>query len=139
MPKSYEQVQTSLAAGNIMDWTNALNRLNGIPLDPTSIFDNYNNAVIYAATNPVAYVGQVITVRGALYVIGPTVRETREISGVAYDNYLILIAQQKNVEALSTRVEAVEAAIGGAPSTSVFMVIDGGNAAQAQEEAITNE
>ena len=38
------------------------NRTNAIPIDKFSVFDSYDEAVVYATTNPVAYPGQLIAV-----------------------------------------------------------------------------
>jgi hypothetical protein len=58
MAKSYLDIQNSAyTVGNIMDWTNALTRLSGVPVDITEVYDSFDKAVVYAATNPVAYEG----------------------------------------------------------------------------------
>lgn len=38
------------------------NRTNGIPIDKWSVFKTYDDAVVYASSNPVAYPGQLIAV-----------------------------------------------------------------------------
>lgn len=111
MPKTFDEIVTSYNSGNIMDWTNSINRLNGIPLDPTSIYKTYSDAVIYAATNPVAYVGQLITAADTLYIITNTAHGTIIVDGVSYTVYL------KEVQSSFDR-----------------LVVDGGNAAQAEAE-----
>jgi hypothetical protein len=41
---------------------NSYQRKSAVPLDYYSIFTSFSDAQIYARTNPVAYVGQIITV-----------------------------------------------------------------------------
>jgi len=84
MAKTYLDIQNSAyKVGNIMDWTNALTRLSGVPVDITEVYDSYDKAVEYAATNPVAYEGQLITVTEAgdttVYVITPAVQGTHVV------------------------------------------------------------
>jgi hypothetical protein len=97
MAKTYLDIQNSAyKVGNIMDWTNALTRLSGVPVDITEVYDSYDKAVEYAATNPVAYEGQVISVtengKTTVYVITPTVFGTHTVGegddAVVYNNYL---------------------------------------------------
>ena len=58
MPKNYNQIYTSVyTTGNSMSFGNTMLRGNGIPLDITEVYDKFDNAVIYAATNAVAYEG----------------------------------------------------------------------------------
>ena len=84
MAKTYLDIQNSAyTVGNIMDWTNALTRLSGVPVDITEVYDSYDKAVEYAATNPVAYEGQLITVTEngdtTVYVITPAVQGTHVV------------------------------------------------------------
>ena len=96
MAKSYLDIQNSIKAGNIMDWTNALTRLSGVPVDVTEVYDSYAKAVEYAAINPVAYEGQVISVTAegdtTVYVITPAPQGKYLVgegdSAVEYDVYL---------------------------------------------------
>ena len=94
MAKTYLDIQNSAyTVGNIMDWTNALTRLSGVPVDITEVYDSYDKAVEYAATNPVAYEGQLITVTEngdtTVYVITPAVQGTHVVgegeAAVTYD------------------------------------------------------
>lgn len=62
MAKTFLDIQNSVKAGNVMDWTNALQRKMGVPVDLTGVYDSYEKAVIYAANDPVAYEGQFIGV-----------------------------------------------------------------------------
>lgn len=84
MAKNYLDIQNSAYnVGNIMDWTNALTRLSGVPVDITEVYDSYDKAVEYAAVNPVAYEGQLITVTEngdtTVYVITPAVQGTHTV------------------------------------------------------------
>lgn len=54
---------------NRMGLGNAITRDNGIPLDLSSLHATYNDAVVYAATNAIAYVDQVIAAEGVVYII----------------------------------------------------------------------
>jgi hypothetical protein len=84
MAKNYTQISNSLNAGNIMGWGNALNRKNPVPVDATSIYNSFDEAVYYASENPVAYEGQVITVSASndvtVYVITTTSQGTHTIT-----------------------------------------------------------
>ena len=62
MPKIYSEVLALLNAGNQMTWTNSLDRKAGVPVDMSSLYSSYEDAVIYAATKGAAYAGQVIAV-----------------------------------------------------------------------------
>ena len=93
MAKNYQDIYNSVyVTGNKMDWTNAMIRGNGIPLDIYSVFDEYNEAVKFAATNAVAYEGQVLAVTEngdtTVYVITPAKQGTIVIDEVETDIYL---------------------------------------------------
>jgi hypothetical protein len=77
MAKTYQDIQNSVfTAGNKMDWTNAMIRSNGIPLDIYSVFSSKADAIEFATNNPVAYEGQILAVtengETIVYVIAPT-------------------------------------------------------------------
>lgn len=96
MAKNYVDIQNSVKAGNVMDWTNALQRKMGVPVDLTGVYDSYEKAVIYAANDPVAYEGQFIGVTEngdtTAYIITPanqgtyTVGEGKE--AVSYEIHI---------------------------------------------------
>lgn len=90
--KNFEQIMASVNAGNYMSFSNTMYRGNAIPLDITSVYDNYNSAVIYAATNPVAYEGQVLTITSnddtIAYVITPKSQGKITIEDTEYDIYI---------------------------------------------------
>ena len=93
MAKNYQDIYNSVyVTGNKMDWTNAMIRGNGIPLDIYSVFDEYNKAVEFAATNAVAYEGQVLAVTEngdtTVYVITPAKQGTVIIDESTVDIYL---------------------------------------------------
>lgn len=92
MAKTYVDIQNAVKAGNIMDWTNALQRKMGVPVDITEVYNSYNEAVKYAAENPVAYQGQIITVTEnddtTAYVITPAIQGQLTIEEVEYNVYL---------------------------------------------------
>ena len=90
--KNFEQIMASVNAGNFMSFSNTMYRGNAIPLDITSVYDNYNAAVLYAATNPVAYEGQVLTVTSnddtIAYVVTPKSQGKVVIEDTEYDIYI---------------------------------------------------
>lgn len=96
MAKTFLDIQNSVKAGNVMDWTNALQRKMGVPVDLTGVYDSYEKAVIYAANDPVAYEGQFIGVTEngdtTAYIITPanqgtyTVGEGKE--AVSYEIHI---------------------------------------------------
>ena len=93
MAKNYQDIYNSVyVTGNKMDWTNAMIRGNGIPLDIYSVFDSYEDAVIFAATNAVAYEGQVLAVTEngdtTVYVITPALQGKITIDEVETNIYL---------------------------------------------------
>ena len=57
-----EKLFDGIENGAAWDAGVVFNRTNGIPLDKWSIFKTYEDAVSYAASNPVAYPGQFIAV-----------------------------------------------------------------------------
>ena len=76
MAKNYSQIYESVyTTGNSMSFGNTMLRGNGIPLDITEVYDAYGKAVKYAATNAVAYEGQILAVTEngdtTVYVITP--------------------------------------------------------------------
>ena len=88
--KNYSEILALVNAGNQMGLSNTIKRDYGIPLDFTSVQPSYNDAVIYAAENTKAYVGQPLSVGGKLYIINDVAAENKHtIDGKAYDNYLV--------------------------------------------------
>jgi hypothetical protein len=77
MPNSYNTI-TDLFTKNSLDQTNTFNRLNGIPLDKTSIYNSFSDAATYAKDSGSAYVGQIIAVITdtdvEAYIISPQVQ-----------------------------------------------------------------
>lgn len=114
MAKNYQDIYNSAyVTGNKMDFTNTMIRGNGIPLDIYSVFDSFNKAVIFAATNAVAYEGQTIAVTEngdtILYVISPKsqgkVTITDGETSTEYDNYLKEVGTVPVGDGLSIEVE----------------------------------
>ena len=60
--KNYTEILALVNAGNQMGLSNTIKRDYGIPLDFTSVQPSYDDAVIYAAENTKAYVGQPLSV-----------------------------------------------------------------------------
>lgn len=70
MANKYSDILTLTANGkNQMGLSNTIKRDYGIPLDFSSVQENYAKAVEYAATSTLAYVGQPISVGDKLYII----------------------------------------------------------------------
>lgn len=92
MANNFEQIMALVNAGNKMGLSNTITRDNGIPLDLSSVYSSYNDAVVYAATKAIAYHGQpvaVITAEDAtLYVITPVSQGKVTIGETEYDVYL---------------------------------------------------
>ena len=92
MANNYEQIMALVNAGNKMGLSNTITRDNGIPLDLSSVYGSYNEAVIYAATKAIAYHGQPIAVitetDATMYVITPTSQGKVTIGETEYDVYL---------------------------------------------------
>ena len=88
MANNYEQIMALVNAGNKMGLSNAITRDNGIPLDLSSVYDTYEDAVVYAATKAIAYQNQVIAAEGIVYVIVAESQGKVKIGEVEYDNYL---------------------------------------------------
>lgn len=81
MAKNYSEIFKSVYTdGNSMSFGNAMLRGNGVPLDITEVYDSFAAAVEYAARNPVAYEGQLLSVTEngdtTVYVITPAVQGT---------------------------------------------------------------
>lgn len=119
MAKTYLDIQNSAyKVGNIMDWTNALTRLSGVPVDITEVYNSYNAAVEYAATNPVAYEGQIITVTEngitTVYVITPenlgTVEVTRTV-GEGDEAVEETVSYEVHIKEVGTKPAAANASI----------------------------
>lgn len=80
MAKNYSQIYKSVYTDkNKMDFSNSMIRGNGIPLDITEIWDSIDAAKTYAASDPVAYQGQIIAVitdnDAQAYIITPIEQE----------------------------------------------------------------
>lgn len=88
MANNYEQIMALVNAGNKMGLSNAITRDNGIPLDLSSVYNTYEDAVVYAATKAIAYQNQVIAAEGVVYVIVAESQGKVKIDEVEYDNYL---------------------------------------------------
>ena len=97
MPKNYSEIYTSVyTTGNSMSFGNTMLRGNGIPLDITEVYDSFDKAVIYAATNAVAYEGQILAVTEngdtTAYIITPANQGKHSVGegeeAVEYDVFL---------------------------------------------------
>lgn len=92
MANNYEQIMALVNAGNKMGLSNTITRDNGIPLDLSSVYSSYDEAVVYAATKAIAYHGQPVAVitdtDATLYIITPTSQGKHIVGSTEYDVYL---------------------------------------------------
>lgn len=68
MANNYSKI-LELANKNNMGLSNTIKRDYGIPIDYSSVQASYDDAVVYAATDTLAYIGQPIAVGGTLYIV----------------------------------------------------------------------
>lgn len=68
MAKNYTEI-LALANKNNMGLSNTIKRDYGIPLDYSSVQENYEKALEYAQSSTLAYIGQPISVGDVLYVV----------------------------------------------------------------------
>lgn len=103
MANNYEQIMALVNAGNKMGLSNTITRDNGIPLDLSSVYATYEDAVIYAATKAIAYIGQPIAVGDKLYIISDTAAEEKftAADGTEYDNYLVEVGSKTEGDGLT--------------------------------------
>lgn len=99
MPNLVDKTKTAVSAPG------AFSRIGGQPLDYTSIFNNYDDMVKYAADpNGQAYVGQLITLAvngkpAELYVVCSSSLGEHKVDGVAYGIYVEKVKQGDSVPA----------------------------------------
>ena len=74
MANNYSKIR-ELASKNSMGLSSSIKRDYGIPLDYSSIQETYEDALAYAKTSTLAYIGQPISVGDMLYIV------TDEIGG----------------------------------------------------------
>ena len=91
MANNFDKI-IELANVNNMGLSNTIKRDFGIPLDFTSVQESYDAAIVYAATNTLAYVGQTVAVGAKLYIISDVANGTHTVGegedAKTYDNYL---------------------------------------------------
>lgn len=105
--KNYTEILALVNAGNQMGLSNTIKRDYGIPLDFTSVQPSYDDAVIYAAENTKAYVGQPLSVGGKLYIINDVAAETKYVVGdKEYDNYLVEVGSATEGDGVTIDLEA---------------------------------
>lgn len=110
MAKNYSEIYSAVYdKKNKMDFSNSMIRGNGIPLDITEVYNSLNAAIVYAASNPVAYEGQLLAVTENgdtnVYVIGPKSQGTVTIEGAAVNNYLKLVGKETDLSNYYTKTE----------------------------------
>lgn len=104
--KNYNEILALVNAGNQMGLSNTIKRDYGIPLDFTSVQPSYDDAVIYAAENTKAYVGQPISVGGKLYIINDVAGENKHVVGEKeYDNYLVEVGSATEGDGITIDLE----------------------------------
>lgn len=105
--KNYTEILALVNAGNQMGLSNTIKRDYGIPLDFTSVQPSYADAVIYAAENTKAYVGQPLSVGGKLYIINDVAAEAKYVVGdKEYDNYLVEVGSATEGDGVTIDLEA---------------------------------
>ena len=104
--KNYTEILALVNAGNQMGLSNTIKRDYGIPLDFTSVQASYDDAVVYAATNTKAYVGQPLSVGGKLYIINDVAGEAKhKVGEVEYDNYLVEVGSATEGDGVTIDLE----------------------------------
>ena len=108
--KNYTEILALVNAGNQMGLSNTIKRDYGIPLDFTSVQPSYDDAVIYAAENTKAYVGQPLSVGGKLYIINDVASEVKHVVGEGettkeYDNYLVEVGSATEGDGVTIDLE----------------------------------
>lgn len=104
--KNYTEILELVNAGNQMGLSNTIKRDYGIPLDFTSVQASYDDAVVYAATNTKAYVGQPLSVGGKLYIINDVAGEAKhKVGEVEYDNYLVEVGSATEGDGVTIDLE----------------------------------
>ena len=123
MAKNYSEIYESVfTKKNKMDFSNAMVRGNGIPLDITEVYNSLNAAIQYAATDPVAYEGQLLAVTENgdtnVYVIGPKAQGAVTIGEAQVTNYLKLVGKETDLTNYYTKSQ-VDALIPTIPTLNV--------------------
>lgn len=104
--KNYTEILALVNAGNQMGLSNTIKRDYGIPLDFTSVQPSYDEAVVYAATNTKAYVGQPLSVGGKLYIINDVAADAKhKVGEVEYDNYLVEVGSATEGDGVTIDLE----------------------------------
>lgn len=88
MANNYTDILALVNAGNQMGLSNTIKRDYGIPLDFTSVQASYDEAVKYAATSTLAYVGQTVAVGAKLYIVSDVSVGKHTVGDTEYDVYL---------------------------------------------------
>lgn len=88
MANNYTEIMKLVNAGNKMGLSNTITRDNGIPLDLSSVYNTFEDAVVYAATKSIAYQNQVLAAEGIVYVIVAESQGKVKVGEVEYENYL---------------------------------------------------
>lgn len=88
MANNYEQIMALVNAGNKMGLSNTITRDNGIPLDLSSVYATYEDAVIYAATKAIAYQDQIVAAEGIAYIIVAESQGQITVDETVYEVYL---------------------------------------------------
>ena len=104
--KNYTEILALVNAGNQMGLSNTIKRDYGIPLDFTSVQPSFDDAVIYAAENTKAYVGQPLSVGGKLYIINDVAAAEKHVVGEKeYDNYLVEVGSATEGDGITIDLE----------------------------------
>ena len=132
MANKYTDILALVNKGNQMGLSNTIKRDYGIPLDFTSVQQNYDEAVKYAATSTLAYVGQPIAVGDKLYIITETAATKHTVgegeSAVEYDVFLAEVGSATEGDGASVTLKDGKLSITG------FELADGATLPQKQAD-----
>ena len=102
---------------NLTEYPNSFKRQGAFPLERYSLFNTYDEAVAYASSNPIAYVGQMLVVADESSVTGYIISGT--------DGALVRLASTNPTGDIAADVEALKTAVGhpageGTEATGLF-------------------
>ena len=132
MANKYTDILALVNKGNQMGLSNTIKRDYGIPLDFTSVQQNYDEAVKYAATSTLAYVGQPIAVGDKLYIVTETAAAKHTVgegeTAVEYDVFLAEVGSATEGDGASITLKDGKLSITG------FELADGATLPQKQAD-----
>ena len=125
MANNYTEIMALVNAGNKMGLSNTITRDYGIPLDFTSVHENYDAAVIYAAENKKAYVDQIIATEGVTYIVTAESNGKHTIGEKEYDVYIKPVGVIPGFEEASVGTLPQKAADGSLTWVPISAIVEG--------------